>query len=285
MIRVIQEKDFDTLRYYIGKGDVWDHRALEALVRVGDVPVLQWAVENSIPLSAHALYLAVKNGREDIMRLLVESGCPMDSYVSTASRTLDVLLYLVGQGCPWDATELCAKAVTHRRVDILEWAVRNNPAAPADGGGELGVEVGVAAAKHKHTDLLKLVVEKHGCPVDASTTRAAICAGHLGGLKWLVAERKCPLPDDACVQAAMHDHLDVLKYVREQGCEWEGGDNGYNDALREGHYTLMAWAINNGLDASKAITDFSFNQPSVHDHLIKCGCRKDLLPHSAYTWE
>ena len=41
--------------------------------------------------------------------------------------------------------------------------------------------------------------------------------GHLEVLKWLRAEG-CPWDEDACTEAAWYGRLEVLKWLRDNGC-------------------------------------------------------------------
>ena len=43
--------------------------------------------------------------------------------------------------------------------------------------------------------------------------------GHLDILKWL-RENGCPWNGYTCAYAAMNGHLEVLKWARENGCPW-----------------------------------------------------------------
>ena len=47
-----------------------------------------------------------------------------------------------------------------------------------------------------------------------------------------------------CSQAALGGHLEVLKWARENGCEWDS-DTCSNAAI-EGHLEVLNWACENG---------------------------------------
>ena len=44
--------------------------------------------------------------------------------------------------------------------------------------------------------------------------------GHLEVLKW-ARENGCEWNSNTCANAALNGHLEVLKWARENGCEWD----------------------------------------------------------------
>ena len=52
------------------------------------------------------------------------------------------------------------------------------------------------------------------------TCFAAADHGHLDVLKWL-RENGCPWDEETCAYAARGGHLEVLKWARENGCPWD----------------------------------------------------------------
>ena len=62
-------------------------------------------------------------------------------------------------------------------------------------------------------------------------------------LKWL-REEGCPWNDWTCAYAAEGGHLDVLKYARENGCLWD--ETTCEEAARGGHLDVLQWAHENG---------------------------------------
>jgi hypothetical protein len=57
----------------------------------------------------------------------------------------------------------------------------------------------------------------------------------------------------ACAAAAQHGHLEVLQWVRANGCDW---DIGMCAAAAEGgHLEVLQWACANGCDMPCSFTD------------------------------
>ena len=88
---------------------------------------------------------------------------------------------------------------------------------------------------------LKKAVEM-GAPTDNLCFYAAK-GGHLEVLKWL-RENGCPWDSCTCYSAAKGGHLEVLKWLRENGCPWDS--NTCAHAAQGGHLEVLKWARQNG---------------------------------------
>ena len=60
-----------------------------------------------------------------------------------------------------------------------------------------------------------------------------------------------PWDSDTCSSAASRGHLEVLKWLRENGCEWNSST--CNNAALEGHLEVLKWAHENGIVAHVAM--------------------------------
>ena len=80
------------------------------------------------------------------------------------------------------------------------------------------------AVYHGYLDVLKtywsdVPEDKIPLLMDAQTSEWAAMRGHLEVLKWLRSEG-CPWDEGACLCAAAGGHLEVLKWLRSEGCPW-----------------------------------------------------------------
>ena len=75
-------------------------------------------------------------------------------------------------------------------------------------------------------------------------TREAAKNGHLEVLRWLV-ENGCLWDSFACEFAALNGHLEVLKWAKEAGGPWQNPDV-CSGAARKGHLEVLKWARENG---------------------------------------
>ena len=67
--------------------------------------------------------------------------------------------------------------------------------------------------------------------------------GHLSCLKWL-RENGCDWDADTCSNASKGGHLSCLKWLRENGCPWDAST--CSDAAGNGHLSCLKWARENG---------------------------------------
>ena len=80
-----------------------------------------------------------------------------------------------------------------------------------------------AAAFCGHLNILELLREQSGTKevlFSYDTCNLAARGGHLEVLKYL-HENGCPWNEDTCWHAAEGGHLEVLKYAHEKGCPWD----------------------------------------------------------------
>ena len=86
--------------------------------------------------------------------------------------------------------------------------------------------------------------------VDPSERRYAVCEkaardGQLEVLKW-ARDRGCDWNSATCAWAAGMGHLEVLQWARENGCEWDKDTCTY--AAKGGHLEVLQWARENGCE-------------------------------------
>jgi hypothetical protein len=84
---------------------------------------------------------------------------------------------------------------------------------------------------------------EHKCPWDITTTRAASIEGHLGILKWLIANG-CPYGNDTWAYAAITNRTKILKWALDRKFEFNCAP--ILGALREENETLADWMFKNG---------------------------------------
>jgi hypothetical protein len=90
-------------------------------------------------------------------------------------------------------------------------------------------------------------------PWKASACSAAAKCGHLELLKWL-RRQGCPWDATTCSSAARSGHLAVLRWAHQQGCPWDGWMMFF--AAYGGNLAVLQWAHQQGcpLDASMCIS-------------------------------
>ena len=57
------------------------------------------------------------------------------------------------------------------------------------------------------------------------------------------------LPPEVCAEAAKHGHFEILKWARNNGCEWNAWTT--IDAAESGHLQILQWALENGCECDE----------------------------------
>jgi len=97
---------------------------------------------------------------------------------------------------------------------------------------------------HQWKDLLSPFSPSCGSPLLSSCHFVAEIAGRgwMSGLQW-ARKQGSPWNELACAQGARGGHLDIVKWLREQGCHW---DSSTADGAAGGHLDLLKWARKEG---------------------------------------
>ena len=101
----------------------------------------------------------------------------------------------------------------------------------------------VEAAERGCLGTLKSLHRRGHVTFDEDLCALAAQGGHLEVLKWL-HENGYPWNEDTCELAARHGHLGVLQWARANGCPWDEGTCAA--AARGGHTEALAWARKKG---------------------------------------
>jgi hypothetical protein len=112
------------------------------------------------------------------------------------------------------------------------------------GKSEISATYGLnIAARNGNLNLMKHMKKHYNFRWSEMTCFEAAEAGHLEVLKWLF-EDGCPLKKKICETAAIRGHLDILKWARENGCHWD--EETCSGAAKGGHLDILKWARENG---------------------------------------
>ena len=165
---------------------------------------------------------------------------------------LETLRWARAHGCRWNGSAIVAAAGAGN-LELVRWLCAN--------GCTPGTTACAAAAKGGYLDVLKLLradgSRSAQLPAawDWDTASCAAGAGHLDLLKWS-RENGCDWNASAYSSAAGGGHVEVLQYLHEipafdGGCNWE--ESTCNSAARGGHLAVIQWARANGCDWYQAI--------------------------------
>ena len=96
-----------------------------------------------------------------------------------------------------------------------------------------------------------------GCPswhAAGCICMAAAGGGHLDTLKWLRVNG-CEWSEETCSFAALGGHLEVLEWARANGCEWNAET--CSCAALRGHLEVLEWARANGCEWNQDTCTFA----------------------------
>ena len=137
--------------------------------------------------------------------------------------------------------EACLKAAGDGHLELLEYfhdemriSMNEYICQEAAEGGQLDVLIFIRNCQWCNC-----------CTWDADTVAdVALHCAHMDILKWLNDSEEYEWGVLACSSAAGAGHLEVLQWLRERGCPWDGRT--LSEATQNGHIELLEWARKNG---------------------------------------
>jgi hypothetical protein len=209
--------------------------------------LLEEKILKALPTTALTLFGRTCRGAREMM---IESGdryhgdgrsrpegCPTCGKFSVYDfvTSVPLLAWALSNGLKVDAT-ICSNAAFHGALDVLAFARENG--IPWD------LDTCDGAAQGAKLDVLQWVIER-GCPLETSACEVAAEVGHLDVLKFLRArDPPCPWGPRVAAGAAANGNLECLKWLHENGCEWD--ERVLKLGSRHNHAELCAWAVSAG---------------------------------------
>lgn len=256
----------DVLQYAISLGFFREGMPVcEEAARGGHLEVLKWCRANGYPWGLSGLR-AAGGGHLEVLRWCATNGCPMDIKERKFPRPRSRGLMLVGGQYQWSqgfrAMEIVSAAAQGGHLEVLRWCRSQGYAWP--------VGTSYLAATRGHFDVLRWL-RANGCPWSPSTMAGAVEANNLEMLQWCRVNG-CPWTkvhrtaaqlgnlevlkwchanyprdqahDSPCAPAVAHGHLDVVRWMRANGCSW--GRSVCHKAASGGHFEMLKWCRANG---------------------------------------
>jgi hypothetical protein len=209
---VAKHQDLEMLRWLqttVGPG-MFTHHLLHGAAQAGSNAVLEWADEQHPayvwPSCGTLCESAARHGHLDTVKWLRAKGCRWDMYTSQAAVEeghARVLRYVLENGCSTHNSALMT-AVAKGWVGVLD------------------------------------VLYDHGIQMTQDVYIHSIHHGQLGVVRWLYEEAEVPWTARVCYEAAKRGELNILQYLRSQGCPWNkrrcwmaAGDDETREWLRQ----------------------------------------------------
>jgi hypothetical protein len=158
-------------------------------------------------------HYAAHSGSIDMLDWLKAEGwCAFDTCTCSGAAKgghLAALQYLHSEGCDWNAEYIARSAASSGSIEVVDW-LRQQPDTVIDAG------VMAAAVRADQIGMCEHL-RSIGCEWDDDACDEAAVCGHSDMLRWL-REHGCPWDvGDVCINAAIHGLTDILDYVIEQG--------------------------------------------------------------------
>ncbi len=207
------------------------------------IPMSYMIPKNYILTRALTIFNCVK-----LLEIAKNSGCRLFevfSYAAT-SGNLEIMIWADKNGC-WCSDNIgysaAKNAIENGHLHIIIWLWMS--------GYQYPKIILSLAAKYGQLGILKWL-STIGRTVnlywDPSFSAFAAENGHLEVLKW-VRKNGGEWNYWTCAAAASNGHLETLKWARENGCEWNSITCAH--AAQNGHLHILKWARENGCDWDK----------------------------------
>ncbi|CAB9511291.1 ankyrin repeat protein [Seminavis robusta] len=88
------------------------HHVCNAIAKIGNLAVMQWARQKGFPWNKETCFHAARNGHLELLIWLRENGCPWDERTCSKAAEgghLEILKWARENGCRWDE-DTCARA-------------------------------------------------------------------------------------------------------------------------------------------------------------------------------
>jgi hypothetical protein len=212
--------DMNTLTALRGLGMAPSSMLIMAVAQSGRLSVLQQLLsEQQCPQLPGLSQYAARSGSISMLNWLrTQSWCVFDYSTCAGAvfgRQLAALQHLRTEGCSWDEEQMHRVAASSGSIEIVEWLRQQ-------GGIRFDAAAAMASA--------------------AGAGQTAMCE-HLRSIG-------CDWNSKACSTAAVHGHLETLRWLREHGCPWDVSE-WFIDIARYGRMKILDFIVEQGevLDA------------------------------------
>ena len=228
----------------------------EKSMRIGELEKLKEAIKDGAKISDHAVRIAAKNGRLDIVKYIVEKGEKISDSnaveIAAESGNLNLVKYLVDEISAKISDYSVENAASNGHFDIVKYLVEK--------GAKISDRSVENAARYGHFDIVKYLVEK-GAKI--SDSAIAVSIGHLDIVKYLV-EKGAKISDYSVEIAAFDGRLDIVKYLVEKGAKIS--DSAIS--AKKGHLDIVKYLVEKGAKISDRTVNRSETQ-EIKNYLIQ----------------
>ena len=188
--------------------DVFFKCAAEA----GNLEVMKWFHELNFKANEWVFYYAVKNGNLDNMKWMHQVGIRPNSYTFKQAAeigNLEVMKWLLEIGCPYNEITITA-SIVNGNLENLKWLIEHNFPRITD-------DMVFYAITNRKLEIFKWIVENLD---DVNLTSKAY---H---------------------RAAENEHVEILKFLKENNCPWDAKTGEY--VIKNCTEDIFMWFLENG---------------------------------------
>lgn len=208
-------------------------RACTLAAKAGDPEAIRWLVKRGHSHSDETLATATHHGHVALVEWLEVRGQRCAAWtVEIAARRghLAVLQWLDAHHVPISRSALHVAAMGGH-VAVVEWLCAH--------GCTLDAWTVYHAAQGGHLALLKWL-DARGCVIGKWAVPLAASSGCIDTVRWALARTGGGVEIDACTCAAREGHLEILQWLRQQGCHWYK-PTCLQRAHENGHHHVVEW--------------------------------------------
>jgi hypothetical protein len=214
-------------------------------------------------------FAAARSGQIDVLELCCNQGFVPDCSVfsqASACGQLNVFEFAVAKGLQWNFFSVANNAAEAGHVYLMEWMREHDAHScfrfcdlfAARGGRVFVFEwlkrlelvrvenvIGYwyEAIKRGHVQVLDWLLENGYSSQQPRVMDAAAMWGQISVFQWAL-DYQIEMSNKTCARAAFHGHLEAVKWLRKNGCSWDG--NVIHWAQEKGNSDIAGWARNNG---------------------------------------
>ena len=277
----VVKSNFEMMRYLHENGCAWDKHACRTAAATGNFPFLQFIHEHGGYWDTEVCRLASERRDLNMVLYLLRNGClPSDNIWTFQGTELEQIhKCFVDAGLPWSATPEALPLVIHfGSFESLQYLVEN--------GCPWHFATTTYITVEKNVEMLRYVHEK-GCPWSLNICLHAAFWGSLECLEY-AHTHGAVMENDMCDKllkshnnnpktvlfecfkylhqhgggklltehtyyAACNGYLEILKYLHEQGCEWDS--RAAHEADQNGHKECLEYILRHGGTNTRRVWD------------------------------
>jgi hypothetical protein len=187
--------------------------------RGGDVQMVQWLKNNGADFHWNICGFAALGGHTAMLNYLLKIGrelTPLTPCMAAEGGHVQVLEWLTAKGCGVSNQVTC-NAAQGGHLGVLRWALGQPRLQPYL--ADHGIKTTKAAALGGHVAVLEYL-RGINCAFSSEVMNEAASACHLHVVKFLHARNCCEFTEKACVYAIYGGSLEILQWLRANGCPW-----------------------------------------------------------------